>query len=194
MTPHIAAVIWLAGLVVWYIIRHPFQRKARRIGISVSHFDRPDSLVLALGWLGLFVIPALYALTGFPAQLDRRFIPALPWLGLAADCAALWLFYRSHADLGRNWSVSLQIREQHSLVRTGVYRLTRHPMYSSFFLLGLAQMVLLSNWFVAGAGLAGAGILYAGRVAREERMMIDRFGDEYRDYMACTKRLIPWIV
>jgi protein-S-isoprenylcysteine O-methyltransferase Ste14 len=48
----------------------------------------------------------------------------------------LWLFYRSHADLGTNWSITLEIREQHRLITQGVYRRIRHPMYSA---LGLTQ-------------------------------------------------------
>jgi len=106
----------------------------------------------------------------------------------------LWLFRRSHVDLGRNWSISLEVRDHHALVKNGVYRLIRHPMYSSFFLLGVAQVLLLPNWFAGGSGLVGAGILYAFRVRREEQMMLESFGEEYRTYMTDTKRLIPWML
>jgi protein-S-isoprenylcysteine O-methyltransferase Ste14 len=115
-------------------------------------------------------------------------------LGVVTLAAALWLFRRSHADLGRNWSISLEIRERHALVTTGVYRRIRHPMYSSFFLLGVAQALLLPNWLVDVSGLVGAGLLFAFRVGREEELMLKRFGGEYRAYMANSKRLIPWIV
>jgi len=194
MTQTIAAVIWFAGLVGWYIIRRPFERRAKKIGVSRSLFDRRESSLLAVALIGLFVIPAIHVLTGFPRALDRPFIPTIAWLGILPMVAALWLFRRSHADLGRNWSISLQVREQHALVRTGVYRLIRHPMYSSFFLLGVAQMLLLANWFAGLAGVVGAGILFAFRVGREERMMLDSFGDEYRAYMAHTRRIIPWVI
>ncbi|MGA3311002.1 MAG: protein-S-isoprenylcysteine O-methyltransferase [Xanthobacteraceae bacterium] len=194
MTQMVGALVWFAGIIGWYIIRYPFERKAKKIRVSKSLFDRRDSSILALASLGLFVIPGVYAFTGFPASLDRPFIPAIAWLGLVPLCAALWLFRRSHVDLGRNWSISLEVREQHALVKTGVYRLVRHPMYSSFFLLGLAQMLLLSNWLAGASGLVGAGVLYTFRVRREERMMLECFGDDYRPYMAHTKRLIPWII
>ncbi len=194
MTQTVAALVWFAGLVGWYIIRHPFERKAKKIGVSRSLFDRRESGLLALAVFGLFVIPAIYVLTGFPASLDRPFIPAIAWLGLVPMVGALWLFRRSHVDLGRNWSISLQVREQHALVKTGVYRLIRHPMYSSFFLLGLAQMLLLPNWFTGLAGVVGPGILFAFRVRREERMMLESFGDDYRSYMTHTKRIVPWII
>ncbi|HZT27204.1 MAG TPA: protein-S-isoprenylcysteine O-methyltransferase [Pseudolabrys sp.] len=194
MTQTAAAIVWFAGLVGWYIIRHPFERRARKIGVSRSLFDRRESGLLAAALLGLFVIPAVYVLTGFPASFDRPFSPAAAWLGTAATAAALWLFRRSHADLGRNWSISLQLREQHALVTTGVYRLVRHPMYSSFFLLGVGQLLLLPNWLAGWAGIAGAGILFVFRFRREEQMMLESFGEDYRVYMTHTKRIVPWVV
>lgn len=194
MTQTVASVIWWVGLVGWYVIRRPFERKAKRIRVSKSFFDRWELGRLGLAIVGSVVIPAVYALTGFPASLDRPFIPAIAWVGLLTLCAALWLFRRSHVDLGRNWSISLELREQHALVEDGVYRLVRHPMYSSFFLLGLAQMLLLSNWFAGASGLVGIGVLYAFRVRREEQMMLASFGEDYRAYMAHTKRIIPWVL
>src|ERR1051325_4527108 len=194
MTPTAAAIAWFAGLVGWYIIRRPFERRAKKIGVSKSLFDRRESGLLLLAVFGLFVIPLVYVFTGFPASFDRPFRPAGAWLGVAAMAAALWLFHRSHVDLGRNWSISLQVREQHALVKTGIYRLIRHPMYSSFFLLGIAQMLLLSNWFAGLSGIAGAALLFAFRVRREEQMMLESFGDEYRSYMTQPKRIIPWVV
>jgi protein-S-isoprenylcysteine O-methyltransferase Ste14 len=194
MTPTICTVIWFVGIVGWYIIRRPFERKAKKVSVSKSLFGQRESGILALAFLGLFVVPAVSALTGYPSSLDRPFIPAIAWFGLATVCAALWLFRRSHVDLGRNWSISLEVREQHALVKAGVYRLIRHPMYSSFFLLALAQMLLLSNWLAGASGLLGVGILYAFRVRQEERMMFEYFGNDYLDYMTKTKRLIPWII
>jgi protein-S-isoprenylcysteine O-methyltransferase Ste14 len=194
MTEMTAALIWFAGLIGWYVIRLPFARKAKKIGVSKSLFDWRESMLLAFASLSLFVTPALYTLTGFPASLDRPFIPAIAWLGLVPLCASLWLFRRSHVELGRNWSISLEVRERHTLVKTGVYRLIRHPMYSSFFLLGLSQMLLLPNWLAGASGLIGVALLFVFRVRREEHMMIQTIGDEYRSYMAGTKRLIPWLL
>jgi protein-S-isoprenylcysteine O-methyltransferase Ste14 len=194
MTQTAAALIWFAGLIGWYIIRYPFARRAKKVRVSKSFYDWRESLVLAFASTGLFVIPALYAVTGFPASLDRPFVAAIAWLGLVPLCASLWLFRRSHADLGRNWSISLEVREDHALVQTGVYRLIRHPMYSSFLLLGLAQMMLLPNWLAGVSGLIGAAAFLLFRMRREEHMMIQIIGDEYRAYMAKTKRLIPWML
>lgn len=194
MTETLAATIWFAGLIVWTLIRIPFERKARKVRVRKSLRDGREWSLLILATIGLFAIPAVTVLTGFAVALDRPFVPAVAWLGVLAMIGALWLFHRSHVDLGRNWSITLELREQHVLVKTGVYRLIRHPMYSSFFLLGLAQMLLLPNWLADASGILGAGVLYAFRVLREERMMLESFGDDYRAYMTQTKRIVPWIV
>lgn len=194
MTAAVCEVIWFTGLVAWYIIRYPFERRAKKVSVIESLFDRGDASLLIVAFIGWWVVPLVHALTGFPTSLDRPDVPAIAWLGVVTLCMALLLFYRSHADLGRNWSISLEIRKDHRLVTSGVYQSIRHPMYSSFFLLALAQILLLPNWFAGAAGLVGIGALYGYRVRQEEQMMLKRFGGDYRRYMAHTKRLIPWIL
>lgn len=194
MTKTTAEIAWALGLIAWYVIRFPYERKAKRTAVRTSLRDLRERAILAIGFLGLLVVPAVYVATGFPAVAKRPFSPAVALVGIAALIAALWLFLRSHAELGRNWSISLELRGNHRLVRTGIYRFVRHPMYSSFFLLGLAQFLLLPNWVGGGAGLIGAGILYAFRFRREEKMMLESFGDDYRSYMQQTKRLVPWVL
>lgn len=194
ITSTVCAIVWFAGLAAGYVIRYPFERRAKKAGVTKSLFGRRESGLLALAFLGLWLVPLVYALTGFPAVFDRPLIPAIAILGAIALCGSLLLFYRSHADLGKNWSISLEIRNEHRLVTSGIYRLVRHPMYSSFFLLAIAQLMLLPNWFAGATGLVSVAMLYAFRVRQEERMMLERFGAEYRDYMAHTSRLIPWLV
>ena len=128
----------------------------------------------------------VYVFTGQPKFAAYPFSPALAWLGAAAFALALWLFHRTHRELGRNWSVTLEIREQHALVTTGIYSRLRHPMYSAFWLWALAQALLLPNWIAGPAGLVGFGTLFFMRIGREERLMVEMFGDEYRRYMART--------
>jgi protein-S-isoprenylcysteine O-methyltransferase Ste14 len=66
-------------------------------------------------------------------------------------------------------------------------------MYSAFWLWALAQGLLLPNWVAGLSGLVGFGILFFLRVRQEEQMMIERFGEEYRRYMARTARILPGI-
>ena len=188
-----AEIIWCVGILAWYLIRHPYSRRARKTAVVLTLQDRLERALLIIAAAGLFVIPAAYVATGFPNKLDRPFIPTLAWLGVPVMAAALWLFWRSHAELGRNWSASLKLRKKHSLVTGGVYRLIRHPMYSSFLLIAVAQFLLLPNWLAGLAGITGALMLIVLRVEREEKMITDLFGAEYSAYKARTKRIIPWI-
>ena len=66
-------------------------------------------------------------------------------------------------------------------------------MYAAFWLLALAQALLLPNWIAGLSGLIGFGTLFFARVGREERMMLETFGEEYRAYMGRTKRIIPGV-
>jgi len=139
------------------------------------------------------LVPGIYVLTGEPKFAEYHFLPALAWTGAVTFALSLWLFYRTHKELGRNWSVTLEIRERHTLVTSGVYRRVRHPMYSAFWLWALAQALLLPNWIAGPSGLVGFGILFFLRVHQEEKLMIETFGEDYRRYMARTSRILPGI-
>ncbi|MFI0847495.1 protein-S-isoprenylcysteine O-methyltransferase [Mesorhizobium sp. IMUNJ 23232] len=186
-------IIWVIGIVAWYVIRYPFERRAKRIRIVSSRRSPSERVGLVSALFGLAICPAFYVATGFPGAADR---PASVWaivLGTILFGAALVLFRISHKQLGRNWSVTLEIREKHKLVSGGPYRLIRHPMYTSFLLMALGQAFLLSNWLVAVAGLVGFAILFFPRIGKEEQMMIENFGPQYLAYMERTKRLIPYV-
>lgn len=191
MTETLAAAIWALGLVVWFVIRLPHQRRARKIKVVAERKSLLERAVLAAAGLGLSVIPLVYLATGFPAAADYGFRPWRGWIGAVVQILFLALFYESHQQLGRNWSVTLEIRDSHRLVTDGLYRYVRHPMYSSFWLWAIAQALLLPNLVAGLSGLVGVGILYFTRVANEEAMMLRSFGDEYSAYARRTGRVMP---
>jgi protein-S-isoprenylcysteine O-methyltransferase Ste14 len=191
MTPQVAEYAWAAGLVAWLLIRLPHQRRARRVKVVRDGRDLGDRLALLAASLGLSVVPLVWLVAGVPAAADTPFAPWRGWLGLAVEVAFVALFAASHRQLGRNWSVTLEIRDRHRLVTEGLYRFVRHPMYSSFWLWAIAQALLLPNWVAGFSGLAGVGVLYFSRVGKEEAMMRQAFGRDYDDYSARTGRVIP---
>jgi protein-S-isoprenylcysteine O-methyltransferase Ste14 len=193
MTPLVAKVIWVVGVVGWFIIRYPHDRRSRRTPKRRGSDGARESVLMAISATGLGILPAVYVFGNAPAFANYAFRPWQAWLGAAAFAAALWLFYRTHKDLGRNWSVTLEVREQHTLVTSGVYARVRHPMYSAFWLWAIAQALLLPNWIGGPAGLVGFGALFFLRVGREEALMIETFGEEYRRYMARTARVLPGV-
>jgi protein-S-isoprenylcysteine O-methyltransferase Ste14 len=186
-------VIWLIGAIGWFVIRFPHDRRSRKTPKVRRTGGAREIALLICSLSGLGIIPAIYIFTGQPAFAS--YAPNLIQIviGAALFGFALWLFHRTHTDLGRNWSVTLEVRDKHSLVTNGVYRSVRHPMYSAFWLWAIAQAFLLPNWIAGLSGIVGFGTLFFMRVGHEEQMMIDTFGEEYRSYMQRTSRVLPGI-
>ncbi len=193
MTPLVAKIVFLLGIVAWYVIRYPAQRRAKKMGVARSAGGARDRTLLVIAALAQFLIPGVYALTGWPSFANYGFFAVQAWAGVLAIIASLVLFRVTHKQLGRMWSVTLEMRKEHKLVTDGLYAHVRHPMYSSFALFALAQFLLLQNWIAGPIGLVGFGVLFFMRVPHEESVMIETFGDAYRDYMRRTARIIPWI-
>jgi protein-S-isoprenylcysteine O-methyltransferase Ste14 len=187
----IGKAAWVVLAVAWWVMRLPFERKAKKARIAVDDMKTPERIRLAISLAGLGVVPFLYVAFGFPAFADYAPNRALLILGIVAVVAALVMFRLTHKALGRYWSVSLQLREEHKLITKGIYSRIRHPMYSAFWLWAIAQALLLPNWIAGFAGIVGFGTLYLLRVGHEEKLMVDAFGDEYRAYMERTGRLLP---
>jgi protein-S-isoprenylcysteine O-methyltransferase Ste14 len=193
VTATLSKIIWLAFGIAWFALRLRPRRRSRNTPVRYSDRGTREFALLAASLTGLGIVPCVYVATHFPRFADYPFVPVLSYLGIAVAVASLWLFHRTHRDLGQNWSVSLDLRDRHTLVTTGIYATVRHPMYAGFWLLAVAQVLLLPNWVAGPAGLVGFGMLYFGRVGREEEMMIAAFGDEYRSYMRRTARVVPWL-
>jgi protein-S-isoprenylcysteine O-methyltransferase Ste14 len=193
VTANLSKSIWLAFAIAWFILRLWPERRSLKTPIRDSRRDAREITLLGISLSGLGIIPSIYLAVHFPRFADYTFSPVQAYLGIAVWVGTLWLFYRTHRDLGHNWSVSLDLRESHTLVTSGVYAYVRHPMYSGFWLMAVAQALMLPNWIAGPAGLVGFGTLFFGRVFREEDMMIAGFGDEYRAYMRRTSRVLPWL-
>jgi protein-S-isoprenylcysteine O-methyltransferase Ste14 len=188
-------VAYFVGMVVEIVIRAPYAMQRRKVERIDRRVTMPEAIALMVLSLGSFVIPLVYALTSVLSFADYGVSAQVRFLlgvaGLVPLVAALWVFWRSHHDLGANWSPSLEIGARHQLVTHGVYASIRHPMYASFLLWGLAQPLLLQNWIAGFGGLVVFLVLLFARVPGEESMMLDHFGDEYRAYRARTGRVIP---
>jgi protein-S-isoprenylcysteine O-methyltransferase Ste14 len=183
--------VFFVGFIAYLSIRSHYARQTRRNEKVHRQVDGLEKFLLILVISTSTLFPLLYLFTPLLAFADYRLPALVPWVGAAVMVFALWLFWRSHADLGQNWSVTLEVRKQHQLVTSGVYRRVRHPMYAAIFLWCIAQALLLPNWLAGWSALATFSLMYILRTRREERMMCEFFGDEYRAYMNQTGRLIP---
>ena len=187
--------LYFLGLLAEMLIRLPHERERRQTRMAVDRVSGLERVLIGLVAVGLGLLPAVYVFTPSLKWADYRLSPRASSeagaVGTALLVIAVWIFWRSHTNLGRNWSPSLQIREGHTLVTQGIYRSIRHPMYLSIWLWGIAQTLLLQNWIAGWASLVLFLPMYIARVPREEQMMLEQFGEEYRVYMNRTGSVIP---
>lgn len=196
-TPDIVRVAWAGAWLAKTAIRTPHARRYAHASTLRDHGDLVDTALLGAVAVGGLILPAVHlrgsgylGANGVVSGRTRRRLSPLDVAGLTMLAASTWLFARAHADLGRQWSPTLEIAREHALVTSGVYRHVRHPMYTSQLLDGIAQAALLrrpTRW----AGLATFGALLARRLPHEEAMMREAFPEEYDRYGGTTGALVP---
>jgi protein-S-isoprenylcysteine O-methyltransferase Ste14 len=128
--------------------------------------------------------------------LRLRIVPASPqaaYIGLALTSLGAAFAIWARSTLGGNWSASVTVKENHSLVHYGPYRFVRHPIYAGGLLamLGTAVVYGEAGCFVAVA-LAFVGWWLKARI--EEEFMTQQFGEDYRRYQKDVKQLIPFVL
>ena len=141
-----------------------------------------------------FVLMAFLAMYSIGMAWIDMFHIQLPdwlrWVGFAIGLLSVIFWTWTQLTLDTQWSAQLQLKKDHHLVTTGPYAWVRHPLYAGIFGWCLSLILLTANWiFVAVCLLSIFGLLY--RVPKEEQMMIEAFGDEYKDYMKRTGRFFP---
>jgi len=144
-------------------------------------------LIAGMGMLGLlaFMIdPTWMAWASVPLPVWLR------WAGVAIGALGASLLTWTFHNLGKNITDTVVTRKEHFLVTSGPYRWVRHPFYVAFALAMLANSLVTANWYVFATG-AVVLLLLVIRTSKEEAKLIERFGDEYRQYMATTGRFWP---
>lgn len=186
-------IVLILIFTAFSIIRIRYQVKARKAGyVTVISESRKYSIFLSL--LICYEVFTLFLFLLYPQALAFANINIPLWLqflGLFIGTGALALFIWVHRNLGKNFSINLKLFSDQELIETGPYRWVRHPMYTAFYLLHLAAFLLTANWFIGVTWIAGLTVIIVLRVDREEKMMLEMFGDRYRAYMSRTGRFLP---
>jgi protein-S-isoprenylcysteine O-methyltransferase Ste14 len=187
----IFTVIYFVGIVAEMIIRAPLNQRRKQEKMSEQRVTGQEKTLLGLLFVGMFFVPIIYAASNW-LDFANYTLPAWAgWLGVLILAAAIFVFWRAHADLGLNWSPSLEIREKHELITRGIYGVIRHPMYASQWLWIIAQPLLLQNWIAGFLNLLVFIPFYFLRVKAEEQMMVEKFGDQYHTYMEKVGAIFP---
>jgi protein-S-isoprenylcysteine O-methyltransferase Ste14 len=190
MNPWYAKAVILVASVVMVVIRAPHGQRSRSVPIVKDRRDTLEVILLTFAWIAFF-LPLVWVVSPLFRFADYPLHPAPLIIGTLLLALGLWLFHRSHVDLGTNWSITLQLRDNHKLITHGVYRSIRHPMYLALLTFAVGQALVVPNWFVGPFNAVVMVVLVALRLGREEQLMREEFGNEYAEYSRETKRLIP---
>jgi protein-S-isoprenylcysteine O-methyltransferase Ste14 len=180
--------LWIAWLVYWRISAAGVKAVRRR----ESALSRAAHLVpLAIAGLLLW-IPTIAG----GGILFQRFMPQTLvsyWSGTLLLALGLAFSVWARVYLGRNWSATVTVKEDHELIRGGPYALVRHPIYSGLLLAFIGSAIARTEWRGVLAVLIVLVALWR-KLRLEERFMSETFGDEYRRYREHTAALIPYLL
>ena len=188
-----AKIIWLMFIVGWGIIRYRPNIKSRKVAKTVVSRTLKERFSMVISATGLGYIPLIWIFTDFLDGFDYNSNIVLLVIGTILLLLSLRLFRLTHKALGKMWSHSLDLREDHKLVTSGIYEKIRHPMYTAFWVWAIGAAFLLPNWIAGISGMIGFGTLFFLRVGQEEEMMRAEFGQEYDEYIKRTSKVFPGI-
>jgi protein-S-isoprenylcysteine O-methyltransferase Ste14 len=188
---------WLlfGGMIVMQIYFASRVRQAgERVAADREAIEREGwayAVVRGVASLALIAFLVLFGIN--PPWMEVLTVPLpdwLRWAGVPLGALSFALYGWSQAALGSAWSPHLQTREKQSLVTTGPYTRMRHPVYLALLGFLVAITLVSANWFFIALLLVSIVVL-ALRIPKEEQMMIEEFGGEYREYMQRTGGLLP---
>jgi protein-S-isoprenylcysteine O-methyltransferase Ste14 len=176
--------LWTVWVVLWLL--WAFQSKQTR------QRESPGSRMAytVFVWAALYM--AFFA-KHLGAPWTSELVPYQPWLGwLGVYITALGFAFTiwARAILGGNWSGSVTIKVGHELVRTGPYRLVRHPIYTGMIVALVGTALALDQWRGA-ASIVLLWISFTIKRLKEEQFMQQTFGTQYDDYARITGAIFP---
>ncbi|HEY7098971.1 MAG TPA: isoprenylcysteine carboxylmethyltransferase family protein [Terriglobales bacterium] len=178
--------LWIFILVVWAIGAIRTKRSVRR-----------QSLVSRLTHTGM---AAMAIMVGFSRRfnfgwLTRPLLPTGPgaiYAGASLTVAGIAFAVWARLILGRNWSGTVTVKQDHTLICRGPYTIVRHPIYTGLLLAGLGTALAYGQ--IRGLiAVALFLLLFILKIRIEERFMREQFGDDYRIYQERVKALIPFV-
>jgi protein-S-isoprenylcysteine O-methyltransferase Ste14 len=176
-------------------------------GYYVKFYSKPEDATVKQREEGLLSkIAGLLGMAGFVSMLVYVINPGwlsfaslafpawLRWIGVGIALIGFALLQWAQTTLANSWSDTPRMMKEQTLITSGPYRTIRHPIYTAFILILGSTLLISSNWFI---GLCWAGMVMLeviSRIGFEESLMIEFFGEQYRDYMKKTGRLLPKVL
>jgi protein-S-isoprenylcysteine O-methyltransferase Ste14 len=185
-----AALVLFSGVS----ISSYYRRKADRdSGETISRAVDGSVMMtlIRLGGLLLWLSPLIYLVNPRWMVWSKLGLPdGVRWLGVVIGALSVFGIYWLFSSIGNGITPTSATRKQHTLVTSGPYRWVRHPLYTVGSSMFIAFGMMADSWFIAALGIL-TFILMAVRTPKEEANLIEKFGDEYREYMKRTGRFFP---
>jgi protein-S-isoprenylcysteine O-methyltransferase Ste14 len=186
----LAALILFMGIG----ISSYFRSKADRdTGEKISRKADGSAMmtIIKLGGLVLWLSPLVYLINpGWMAWSKIGLPEWVRWLGVGSGILCVALIYWLFSSIRSGITATSATRAEHKLVTSGPYRWVRHPLYTVGSSMFISFGIIADNWFIAVLGIL-AFIAMAVRTPKEEANLIEKFGNEYREYMKQTGRFLP---
>ena len=190
-------IIWKTIFIIMGIcssmVRMPHMKKYKKTEKIKSKKTSREKFLVFLATVGMMIVPMIYVFTPWLNSFNMGLPDWARWGGVIGSGFSLVLFWWVHKTLGENWSPILEIRKNHKLITEGPYKYARHPMYTYIWIGVVCYWLISSNWIVGIVAFLTWSILYFIRLPEEEKMMTEEFGQEYKDYMGKTKKIIPGV-
>ena len=185
-----ATIIFITSI---FISGYSRRKADRDTGEKVSWKDEGIVMILLLRVGGLLLWFSIIGYLIYPPLLAWSKV-GLPewvrWIGVGTGFICAILIYWLFSSIGSGISPTVGTRKEHKLVTHGIYRWVRHPLYSVGTSLFLSFAIIADSWFIAAMAIL-AFILLAIRLPNEEAHLIEKFGDEYREYIKTTGAFLP---
>ena len=187
VTLPIIRICWSIFFIVWALAAIFTKRTVHR-----------ETSARRLAYIGVAVIGWFLLFRGWrlPYPFNVRLVPQTDAILIAASIlcvCGLALCLWARAILGRNWSGTVTLKENHELIVRGPYRLVRHPIYTGLLVMLLATAIQLGHL----AGMIGVLVVLVSfwiKSSYEEELMLKQFDKQYADYQERVKRIIPFIL
>jgi protein-S-isoprenylcysteine O-methyltransferase Ste14 len=147
--------------------------------------------VIRIGGLALWLSPLIYLINPAWMAWSRIGLPEWArWLGVGIGVCCTFMIYWLFSSIGSGITPTSATRTEHTLVTRGPYRWVRHPLYTVGSSVFISFGMMADSWFIAALGVL-AFIAMAIRTPKEESNLIEKFGEEYREYMKRTGAFLP---
>ena len=175
----IATGVWGVWWVVWFVTSFTAKKKVSQ--------KRDASQILSI----IFLVAAFSMM--FNGNRGAQTSTVAGVTGLIVMGVSILFCIRARFELGRNWSGTIAVKQDHELVIRGPYRIVRHPIYTGLLGGFIGMAIIVGGWLAWLSVIAGL-IAFLIRIPQEEKLMIELFGDRYLQYKNRTKTLIPFVI